>query len=149
MRKSTSFKKNVSYKSRQNWKITIYSPLVAETVKRLPAIQETWIRSLGREDPLEKEMATHSGILAWKIPWMEPGRLQSLWSQRVGHDWATSLLFKDTIKPKNYQQMLKTPGKRLDSHLVAKLSPHRSLAGSKVIVTTNTLWSISTSQTME
>ena len=50
--------------------------LVAQTVKRLPAMQGTWIQSLGQEDPLEKEMATHSSTLAWKIPWMEePGRL--------------------------------------------------------------------------
>ena len=56
-------------------------------VKNLPAMQETWVRSLGREDPLEKEMATHSSVLAWKIPWTEnPGRLQSIGSQRVGHD---------------------------------------------------------------
>ena len=56
-------------------------------VKRLPAVQETWVQSLGQEDPLEKEMVTHSGILAWRIPWMEePGRLQSMGSQRVGHD---------------------------------------------------------------
>ena len=55
-------------------------------VKRLPAMRETWVRSLGREDPLEKEMATHSTTLAWKIPWMEePGRLQSVGLQRVGH----------------------------------------------------------------
>ena len=61
--------------------------LVAQMVKRLPAMQETWVRSLGREDPLEKEMATHSSILAWRIPWTEePGRLQSMGSQRVGHD---------------------------------------------------------------
>ena len=53
-------------------------------VKRLPTMQETQVQSLGREDPLEKEMATHSGILAWKIPWMEePGRLQSMGLQRV------------------------------------------------------------------
>ena len=53
---------------------------------------ETRVRSLGQEDSLEKEMATHSSILAWKIPWMEePGALQSLGSQRVGHDWMTSL----------------------------------------------------------
>ena len=52
---------------------------MAQTVKRLPAVQETWVRSLGWEDLLEKEMATHSSILAWKIPWMEePGRLQSM-----------------------------------------------------------------------
>ena len=56
-------------------------------VKRLPAMQETWVRSLGREDPLKKEMATHSSILAWKILWSEePGSLQSMGLQRVGHD---------------------------------------------------------------
>ena len=61
--------------------------LVAQRVKCLPAKQETWLRSLGQEDPLEKEMATHSSTLAWKIPWTEePGRLQSMGSQRVGHD---------------------------------------------------------------
>ena len=56
-------------------------------VKCLSAMQETWVRSLGREDPLEKEMTAHSSILAWKIPWTERlGRLQSMGSQRVGHD---------------------------------------------------------------
>ena len=61
-------------------------------VKRLPAIWETRVRSLGREDPLEKEMTTHSTTLAWKVPWMEePGRLQSVGLQRVGHDRANSL----------------------------------------------------------
>ena len=56
-------------------------------VKRLPTMQETRVLSLGQEDPLEKEMATHASTLAWKIPWMEePGRLQSMGSQRVGHD---------------------------------------------------------------
>ena len=61
--------------------------LVAQTVKRLPTMQETRVQSMGWEDLLEKEMATHSSILAWKIPWMEePGRLQSMGSQRVGHD---------------------------------------------------------------
>ena len=60
---------------------------MAQRLKRLPAMQETWVRSLGREDPLEKEMVTHSSILAWRIPWTEkPGRLQSTASQRVGHD---------------------------------------------------------------
>jgi hypothetical protein len=60
---------------------------MAETVKRLPTVQETWVRSLGREDPVEKEMATHSSTLVWKIPWTEePDRLQSMGSQRVGHD---------------------------------------------------------------
>ena len=61
--------------------------LVAQMVKRVPTMLETWIQSLGREDSLEKEMATHASTLAWKIPWMEePGRLQSIGSQRVGHD---------------------------------------------------------------
>ena len=56
-------------------------------VKCLPTMRETQVQSLGREDPLEKEMATHSSTLAWKIPWTEnPGRLQSMRSQRVGHD---------------------------------------------------------------
>ena len=65
--------------------------LVAQSVKNLPAVQETQVRSLGWEDPLEKEMATHSSILAWKISWTEePGGLQSMGSQRVGHDWATN-----------------------------------------------------------
>ena len=61
--------------------------LVAQMVKCQPAVQETQVRSLGWEDPMEKEIATHSSILAWKSPWTEePGRLQSMGSQRVGHD---------------------------------------------------------------
>ena len=61
--------------------------LVAQTVKRLPTMQETQVQSLDWEDLLEKEMATHSSILAWKIPWTEePGRLQPMGLQRVGHD---------------------------------------------------------------
>ena len=60
---------------------------MAQTIKRLPTVWEIWVQSLGWEDLLEKEMATHSRILAWKTPWMEePGRLQSMGSQRVGHD---------------------------------------------------------------
>ena len=61
--------------------------LVAQMVKNLPAIQETWVQSLGQEYPLEEEMTTHSSILAWRIPWTEePSGLQSRRSQRVGHD---------------------------------------------------------------
>ena len=64
--------------------------MVPQPVKNLPAMQETWDPSLGWEDPLEKEMATHSSTLAWKIPQTEePGRLQPMGSQRVGHDLAT------------------------------------------------------------
>ena len=71
-----------------------WTSLVAQMVKRLPTMQETRVRSLGREDPLEKEMAIHSSTLAWKIPWMEErGRLQPMGLQRVGHNWATSLFF--------------------------------------------------------
>ena len=62
-----------------------------QLLKNLPAVQETWVRSLGWEDPLEKEMATHSSILAWKISWTEePGGLQSMGSQRVGNDGVTN-----------------------------------------------------------
>ena len=65
--------------------------LVARLVKNLPAVQETWVWSLGWEDPLGKEMATHSSIIAWKISWTEePGELQSMGLQRGGHDWATN-----------------------------------------------------------
>ena len=64
-----------------------WASLMAQMVKRLPTMRETQVRSLDQEVPLEKEMATHSGILAWRIPWTEePGRLQSLGLQRVGHD---------------------------------------------------------------
>ena len=54
-------------------------------IKNLPTVQEIWVRSLDQEDPLEKEMATHSSILVWKISWMDPGRLQSMGSQTVRH----------------------------------------------------------------
>ena len=63
------------------------SSLGAQTVKYLPTMQETWVQSLGREDPLEKAMAPHSSTLSWKIPWTEePGKLQPVGSQRVRHD---------------------------------------------------------------
>ena len=64
-----------------------WTSLGAQMVKRLPTMWKIIVQSLGQEDPLEKEMATHSSILAWKIPWMEePGRLQSMGLQRVGHN---------------------------------------------------------------
>ena len=64
-----------------------WASLLAQLVKNLPALQETWVQSLGWEDSLEKEMATHSSTLAWKIPWTEgPGGLQSMGLLRVGHD---------------------------------------------------------------
>ena len=74
--------------------VTQRASLVVQKVKCLPAMRETWVQSLGGEDPLGMEMATHSSTLAWKIPWTEePGRLQSMVLQRVGHDCVTSLHF--------------------------------------------------------
>ena len=72
--------------------VFIRTSLVAYMVKHLPTMLETQVWSLGWEDPLEREMAIHFSTLAWKIPWTEePGRLQSMGSQRVGQDWVTSL----------------------------------------------------------
>ena len=82
-------------------------------------MRETWVRSLGREDPLEKEMATHSSILAWRIPWTEePGGLQSMGSQRVGHDWVTSLHFTlvKAWKGEVESFLTRAPGYRACSH---------------------------------
>ena len=68
--------------------------LVAQMVKNLPAVQETCVQSLGQEDPLEKKMAIHSSILAWRIPWTEePGRLRSKVWQRVRHELATEHIY--------------------------------------------------------
>ena len=72
-----------------------WASLVVQMVKNLPAMLETWVWSQGWEDPLEKEMATHSSILAWRIPCTEePGRLQFMGSQSVGHDWETNINIK-------------------------------------------------------
>ena len=80
--------------------------LVAQTVKSLSTVRETGVQSLGREDPLEKEMAIHSSTIAWKIPWTEElGKLQSMGSQRVGHDWATSLYQPDFIREWEQRQL--------------------------------------------
>ena len=66
--------------------LVYWASLVAQMVKNLPAMWEAWVQSLGWEDPPEKEMVTHSGTLAWKIPWMEEPVGYSLWGHRVGHD---------------------------------------------------------------
>ena len=80
---------------KMKWQPAVGDSLVAQSVKNLPAVQETWVWSLGWEDPLEKQMATHSSILAWKISWTEkPGGLQSMGSQRVENDWATNTYTK-------------------------------------------------------
>ena len=85
---------------------TLGASLVAQRVKRLPTMRETWVQSLGGEDLLEKEMATHSSILAWKIPWMEePGRLQSMGSQRVGHDFTFCPTFGGIFPKSKFQHM--------------------------------------------
>ena len=84
-------------------------------VKCLPTMRETQVQSLGQEDLLEKEIATHSSILAWKIPWMEePGRLQSMGSQRVGHDWVTSLHFIFSVKYNTSQPYLGYKKRKID-----------------------------------
>ena len=75
----------------RNTSCNLRASLVAQMVKNSPAMQKTWVQSLGWEDPLEKGMANHSIILAWRIPWTEePDQLQSIVSQRVRHDWATN-----------------------------------------------------------
>ena len=109
-------------------------PLVAQRLKRLPAMQDTWVRSLVREDPLEKEMAIHSNILAWRIPWTEePGGLQSTRSQRVEYEWTTSLshflymLFNCGIMDKTLR-VLWTAGTSNQSTL-KEISPEYSLEG--------------------
>ena len=89
---------------------------MTQRLKCLPAMQETWVGSLGLEDPLEKEMATHSSILAWRIPWTEePGVLQSTGLQRVGHNWATSHVYTKLlclIKPWERTYKKKTKRRR-------------------------------------
>ena len=89
-----------------------WASLVAQTVNDVPAMQETWIWSLGLEDPLEEGMATHSSILAWRIPWTEePDGLQSIGSQRVGRDWVTkhstlsSPSLPDRYSPSGHRQI--------------------------------------------
>ena len=81
---------------------------MAQRLKHLPGMRETWVQSLGWEDPLEKEMAAHSSTLAWRMLWREePGRLQSMGSQRVGHNWVTSLTSLHNIgAPQYVRQML-------------------------------------------
>ena len=70
--------------------VSSWASLVTQMVKNLPAMQKTWVRSMTLEDPLEEGVATHSSILAWRIPWTEePGGLQSMESQRVGYNWVT------------------------------------------------------------
>ena len=89
---------------------------VAQIIKRLLVVWETWVQSLGWEDPLEKEMTTHSSTLIWKIPWTEePDMLQSLRSQRVGHEWVTSLSLHLIML--YFSEILANQGKKCNVHL--------------------------------
>ena len=82
---------SISFLKFENY-ASVRTSLVAQSVKNLPAMRETWVWSLGQEGPLEKGMATHSSILTWEIPRTEePGKLQSMASQRVRHDWVTNI----------------------------------------------------------
>ena len=88
-----------NYRYSKVYNISNRASLVAQTVKNLPVMQATWVGSLGWEDPREKEMAAHSSILAWEIPWTEePGGLLFMGSQRVGHDWVTKHCTKAKVK---------------------------------------------------
>ena len=87
--------------------------LLVQSVKNLPAMQETWVRFLGQEDPLEKEMAIQFSIFAWRIPWTEePGKLQSTGAARIGHDLATKLLLGSYNREKESRMaVVKRPGR--------------------------------------
>ena len=101
--------------------------LVAQMVKDLPAVLGTWVWSLGREDPLEEEMATHSSILAWEIPWTEEsGGLQSMGSPRVGHVWATNA---STREGRAHGAMLQPLLGHLLLHLLLWCCAHHQSAG--------------------
>ena len=77
----------VTYISEKDMVLISWASLVVQMIKNLPAVRETWVPSLGQEDPMEKGIATYSSILAWRIPWTEePGELQSMGSQRVRHN---------------------------------------------------------------
>ena len=110
--------------------------LVAQRVKSLPETQEIQVRSLGQEDPLEEEMATHSSTLAWKIPWTEePGRLQSMGSQTVGHDWATSWasLVAQTVKRLSAMQETRVWSLGWEDPLEKEMAAHSSILAWKIL----------------
>ena len=96
---SRKIPKTIEVEFRRDFYPSIVASLVAQLVKSLPAVQETRVRSLGQEDPVEKKMATHATILAWRIPWTEePGGLQSMGSPRVGLDRVTNFHFYPSVK---------------------------------------------------
>ena len=105
-------------------------------VKHLPTMQETWVWFLGGEDPQEKEMATHSSTFTWKIPWMEePGGLQSMGSQRVGHDWATSLSFFHFLSAHGDQGLYLFHKRQSESQLTLEKVKVKSLSHVQLFVT--------------
>ena len=100
----------ISFRCTKKWFRYIWASLVAQKAKDLPATQKTQARSLGWEDPLEKGMATHSSILAWRIPWTgEPGGLQSMQLQRVRHDWATNTFHVVVAQSLSHVSLFATP----------------------------------------
>ena len=100
---------------------TNQASLLAQMVKNLPAVQETGVWSLGQEDSLQKGMATHSSILAWRIPWTEePGRLQSMGSHRVKDDWATNTLTLNHATRASAWSVLSSNGYMSVSHVFLK-----------------------------
>ena len=114
-----------------------WASLVAQVVKTLPAMQETWAWSLGWEDPLEKEMATHFSVLDWKVPWIEePNGLQSSGSWRVRHDWETEMHTHTTVShackrpPTDFQKIQEELG-----HLHVRYSSSWTLTSTFCIVT--------------
>ena len=101
-------------------------PLVAQTVKNLPAVQETQVQSLCWDDPLEKGMAIHSSILAWRIPWTEePSGLQSMGSQRVGYNWGTTTTDGYLIFSASFVEMIILSSTELTWYLCKKLFDHK------------------------
>ena len=114
--------------------LIIRAPLVAQTVKSLPTVQETQVWFLGWEDPLEKEVATHSSILVWKILWTEePGRLQSMGSQRIRHDWATKHSTESILSPLVFIRKLRSVSVPWLTKCQAEVGPGFRFLGSQTL----------------
>ena len=117
-----------------------WASLVAQTLMSLPAMQETQVRSLGQEDPLQKGMATHPSTFAWRIPWTkEPGGLQSMGLQRVRHDWATNTYYTSS-KPKEVRHGgLASVGQTVRLYLVPSQKETQSCVGPEPVQSTSGL----------
>ena len=115
-----------------------WASLVAQMVKNLPPVRVTWVRSLGREDPLEEGMTTHPSILAWIIPWTEePGGLQSLGWQRVGRDWTTEHSVADALRSTVEANSIGKPlcSKKKQRHMTSDCLKSMNLALIHLLVT--------------